>query len=126
MGGDACRPHAVNRDALIGAILKQGKTGTQGDTPTGSQVNTHEAHRPGCTQMPTHSDTQSLICTQTWSSNAHGNTSTPAHLPVCAIKQDGLDAVIEGIHPVEAPRWDVQAQPIGPKHCLGGDKDVSV
>lgn len=50
----------------------------------------------------------------------------PAHLPVGAIEQDGFDAVIEGIHPVQAPSWDVQAQPIGPKYCLGGDEDVSV
>lgn len=42
----------------------------------------------------------------------------PAHLPVRAIEQDGLDAIIESVHPVEAPSWDVQAQPIGPKYTV--------
>lgn len=37
------------------------------------------------------------------------NVHMPAHLPVCAIEQYGLNSVIEGIHPVEAPSWDVQA-----------------
>lgn len=31
------------------------------------------------------------------------------NLPVCAIEQYGLNSVIEGIHPVEASGWDIQA-----------------
>lgn len=79
--------------------------------PTG--LDTHRASPTGKYGLAMHTRTQAHRCTL-------------AHLPVCAIEQYGLDAVVEGIHPVEASCWDVQAQPIGPQHCLGGDKDVSV
>jgi hypothetical protein len=45
------------------------------------------------------------VSIETGLNNAH----MPAHLPVCAIEQYGLNSVIEGIHPVEASGWDIQA-----------------
>lgn len=49
-----------------------------------------------------------------------------ADLSLGAVKVNHLNPVVVGVHPVEDPLRDVQAQTVGPKHCFAGQEHVSV
>lgn len=53
-------------------------------------------------------------------------TTTRADLALGAVQIDHLDAVVEGVHPVEDSLWDVQTQAVGPQHRFTGQEHIPV
>lgn len=84
-GGQAHRPRAWSQRysdrSESSNNVRRRHTSTQRDTPAGSQVNTHKAHRPGHTQTSTHSDTQPHPHRNVVQQRTHEHPHTGACLP---------------------------------------------